>query len=176
MHIEVDEETHPDRLAEIVLTDDWYRVYRPARPQLDPGLTDLGRTRLAAIVPPGDRRYRLRTPDPLSSTSEDGPIRLSVWVENHSPVAWSGAAGPNGAFAVVLEGRIAPRRGPDPGETALSVPLPFVVPPGDQACLPLDLPISPDTVTDRQITLRLVQDGIAWTEDEVTLHLGDLLP
>ncbi len=165
-----------DRLAEIVLTDDWYRVYRPARPQLYPGLTDLGRTRLAAIVPPGDRRYRLRTPDPLSSTSEDGPIRLSVWVENHSPVAWSGAAGPNGAFAVVLEGRIAPRRGPDPGETALSVPLPFVVPPGDQACLPLDLPISPDTVADHQITLRLVQDGIAWTEDEVTLNLGDLLP
>lgn len=165
-----------DRLAEIVLTEDWYRVYRPARQPLFPRLTDLGRTHLTAIIPPGDRRYRLRTPDPLSRTADDGPVRLSVWVENRSSVPWSGTPGPNGVFVVALEGRTAPLTGSGTGEVTLSVPLPMVLPPGDQACLPLDLPMSEAAAADQQITLRLVQDGIAWTEDEVTLNLGDLRP
>ena len=160
-----------EELREVIFGGNWYRYYEPA--ELSPAvqLSDIGSTSLTRSLSPEERSFKLRYVEgPLLSDGGD-TIKFIVGVRNDSDLVWSSQGRVGGLFGINLGAHIY-----DADEMCLEfelprTPIPFVLYPGQEILLPINILTEWLLRGGQYIEIELVQEGVSWFGDALRADL-----
>jgi glycosyltransferase involved in cell wall biosynthesis len=126
-------------LQRVVLTDDWYRIYKPRSDRSYVLISDIGHTKMGEALAPDETRHSVELVEgPV--TSDSGALKYVVRITNLSPRLWSSVGAPDAALAVTAGYRILSRDGDATFGDDHGSRIPFVLPPGDSLYMAVEIP------------------------------------
>ena len=128
-----------DELQRVVLTDDWYRIYRPRSDRSYVPISDIGNTKMDETLVPSDTRHSIELVEG-PTTSDSGALKYVVRITNLSPALWSSVGAPDASLAVMAGYRILSKDGDATFGDDHGSPIPFVLPPGDSLYMAVEIP------------------------------------
>lgn len=141
------------RLADVLRAKTWRMSFEPRRRRAYASRLDIGETRMRRLLGPHERDHRIEL---LScERRENGALLARVRVTNLSGALWSSNLDDGGRFGFALTAQGHAASGAAVGARARAT-LPFVLPHGWDAILPIELPAVPSLAS---IAFEAEQDG-----------------
>lgn len=158
-----------DRLAEIVLNDDWYCTYLPRTDRSFHPIRDAVDVRMEAPLGAGATKHSLfLRGGPLAGETAD-TVRFIVEVRNDSDVIWASRGREDGSLSVNLVARLVSQSGGNlPAERRTYIP--YVCIPNHSVFLGVEVPAGWVDRVGHSIEVEMVQEGVSWWGNPLTIH------
>ncbi|RWK09373.1 glycosyltransferase family 1 protein [Mesorhizobium sp.] len=159
------------QLQDVVVGQRWYKVYEPQSPRPFAPPTDLGDTRIAAVLEGDQRAHRLELVEGPYKTDDGTALKIVVSVTNLSGTVWS-SFGPTDRYLGIVLGYYAVDIAGErfQYDNARSH-IPFVLAPGDTHYMALNIPASLKERGGAFVDIELVQEGVSWFGNALRVSL-----
>jgi glycosyltransferase involved in cell wall biosynthesis len=159
-----------EELQRVVLTDDWYRIYRPRSNKTYVPISDIGATKMGEALTSDETRHRIElVEEPIASAS--GILKYTVRVTNLSSRLWSSAGAPDGSLAVMVSYRILSTKGEAIFPENYRSRIPFVLPPGDSLYTSIEIPSAFKRKGGAFADIGLLQESVGWWGNSLRVPL-----
>ena len=159
-----------EELQRVVLSDDWYRIYKPAVNRTYVPITDIGNTKMSEALARGDTRHEIELVEGPIET-DNRVLKYLVRVINLSPKSWASVGSSDGSFGVAASYRILSKGGgfivPDNYRSRI----PFVLPAGDSIYLAIEIPLEFKRRGAGFAEIGVVQESVGWWSDPLRVSL-----
>ena len=150
------------QLAHVAIGGHWYRNYQATQDQsAEPGL-GIGEVVMRRPLTELERRFRLELVEKPSPASDGKTVRIVVKLSNLSDVSWASASHDGKKFAVQLGHHILRGDGSMLRYDNPPTPIPFVVGPGDQLHMAVDVKSGWLSRGARFVDIEMQQEGLGW--------------
>jgi glycosyltransferase involved in cell wall biosynthesis len=161
-----------EHVKKTILDGDWYKTYTPSK--LLPNVLPSQVVELRMddkLLHSEDRKHKMRVIEGPLLSDRSNFLRIVVALRNDSDRIWSSAGTPEGTMGLFLSYHLYDEDG-----TCLSfdnprTEIPFVLLPGQEIFLPIRVPVSWLAKGVSEIGIDLVQEGVAWFENEIRMSL-----
>ncbi|MBB3457287.1 glycosyltransferase involved in cell wall biosynthesis [Rhizobium sp. BK313] len=158
-------------LERVVLTEDWYKIYRPTSDKAYVPISNIGMTTMVEPLPPSDTQNEIELVDGPADGGSTGTVKYTLRVTNLSEKLWSSLGANDGSFAITLGCRVLS----DDGRTVLddrtSARIPFVLPPKESLYISIDIPSDLKKRGGAYAELGLFQKAVGWSRGPLRVPL-----
>jgi len=128
-----------DEMQRVVLTEDWYRIYKPRWDRSYVPISDIGNTKMGEVLNLDETQHRIELVEgPMAGDS--GALKYVVRVTNLSSHLWSSVGAQDASLAVRIGYRILSKDGDATFGDDHRSRIPFVLPPGDSLYVAVEIP------------------------------------
>lgn len=150
------------QLQDVVVGHEWYKVYEPQSPRPFAPPTDLGDTRIAAVLEGDERVHRLELVEGPYKTDDGTALKIVVSVTNLSGTVWSSFGPTDRRLGIALGYHAVDIAGERFQYDNTRAHIPFVLAPGDTHYMGLNIPASLKERGGAFVDIELVQEGVSW--------------
>lgn len=150
------------QLENVVAGQNWYKVYEPQSPRPFTPQTDLGDTRMTAVLEEEQCTHRLELVEGPHRTDDGAAWQIVVSVTNLSGTVWSSLGPTDGHLGVALGYYAVDAAGERFQYDNARARIPFVLAPGDTHYMALNVPASLKERGGAFVDIELVQEGVRW--------------
>ncbi|TIU90142.1 MAG: glycosyltransferase family 4 protein, partial [Mesorhizobium sp.] len=150
------------QLQDVVVGQKWYKVYEPQSPRPFAPPTDLGDTRIAAVLEGEQRAHRLELVEGPHMTDDGTALKIVVSVTNLSGTVWSSFGPTDRRLGIALGYHAVDFAGERFQYDNARSHIPFVLAPGDTHYMALNIPASLKERGGAFADIELVQEGVSW--------------
>lgn len=159
-----------EELQRVVLTDDWYRVYKPGSQKSYILVSDIGNAKMRGALVREETRHRIEIVE--GPVAADGwALKYIVRVSNLSSKLWSSASVSDGSFGVYASYRILSKDGATIQTDNYKSRIPFVLPPGDSLHMAIEIPLAFKRKGAVFADIGLVQESVGWWSNPLRVPL-----
>jgi len=151
-----------EQLARVVTGGNWYRHYQPTRDEPAEPVLGIGEVEMRRPLTELERRFRLELVEKPSLANDGKTLRIVVRLSNLSDVSWASASNDGNNFGVKLGHHILRGDGLMLQFDNPTTPIPFVVGPGDQLYMVIDVKADWLSRGARFVDIEMRQDGPGW--------------
>ncbi|MDL2410612.1 glycosyltransferase family 1 protein [Rhizobium calliandrae] len=160
-----------DELQQIVLSDTWYRTYRPASDRTYVPISDIGNTKMQEVLRPGDTQHKLELIEGPIASGDRRLLKYTVRITNLSTKLWTSAGADNGSFAVTARYRVFAKDRKAISANSSRTSIPFVLAPGDSLYVCVEIPRDLKMMGGAFAEIGLVQEAAHWWSDPLRVVL-----
>ncbi|TPK82015.1 glycosyltransferase family 1 protein [Mesorhizobium sp. B2-4-17] len=150
------------QLLDVVVGQNWYKIYEPGSPRPFAPLTDLGETRMTFALQEGQRAHYLELVEGPHGTDDGAALKIVAKVTNLSGTVWSSQGADDGSLRMVLSYHIVDKDGFVLEFGGPRSAIPFVLIPGDTHYMAVNVPVSWKERGAAFVDIELVQEGVSW--------------
>lgn len=150
------------QLQDVIVGQKWYKVYEPQSPRPFAPPTDLGDTRITAVLEGDQRAHRLELVEGPYRTDDGTALKIVVSVTNLSGTVWSSFGPTDRHLGIVLGYHAVGIAGERFQYDNTRSHIPFVLAPGDTHYMALNIPASLKERGAAFVDIELVQEGVSW--------------
>ncbi|WP_320225613.1 glycosyltransferase family 4 protein [Mesorhizobium captivum] len=150
------------QLQDVVVGQKWYEVYEPQSPRPFALPTDLGDTRIAAVLKGQQRAHRLELVEGPHGTDDGNALKIVVSVTNLSGTVWSSFGPTDRYLGIALGYHAVDIAGERFQYDNARSHIPFVLAPGDTHYMALNIPASLKERGGAFVDIELLQEGVGW--------------
>jgi glycosyltransferase involved in cell wall biosynthesis len=157
-------------LHEVVVNDNWYRLYEPPSLKSRVSIFDHGATVMKAALDVDGRRHRLELIEGSILSADGQHLEYIVRVTNLSNQVWSSFSS-GGTFGIFLNSRVWTA---DARELPLQTPriaIPFVMPPGDSHYMRTHVPVKVKELGGSVLAIEMFQEPAIWWGHPLQINL-----
>ncbi|QND48895.1 glycosyltransferase family 4 protein [Rhizobium lusitanum] len=159
-----------EELQRVVLTDDWYRMYRPQSNKTYVPISDIGITKMGEVLTSDETRHKIELVEgPI--VGDNGMLKYMVRVANLSPQLWSSVGNPDGSLAVMASYRILSNKGETIFPENHRSRIPFVLPPGNSLYMSIEIPSAFKRKGGAFTDIGLLQESVGWWSNPLRVPL-----
>ncbi|NTH65955.1 glycosyltransferase family 4 protein [Agrobacterium rhizogenes] len=159
-----------DELQRVVLTDDWYRIYKPRLDRSYVPISDIGNTKMGEVLDLDETQHRIELVEGPTA-SDSGALKYVVRITNLSPRLWSSVGAQDASLAVMAGYRILSKNGDVTLGDDHRSRIPFVLPPGDSLYMAIEIPSKFKRKGNVFADIGLVQDKAGWWSNSLRVSL-----
>ncbi|PSH63751.1 hypothetical protein CU102_23105 [Phyllobacterium brassicacearum] len=153
------------QLRNVVMGDNWYKIYEPRNSNPFVALNDLGHISMSKPVSIDEREYQMEFVSGPTLDEVRGQLLLTVKVENQSQVVWSS----RGPMALYVGCRLLNEQGVNLQKDNSLARIPFVHIPGDKLYIAVEVPTEWRERGATHVEVGIVQESVGWWDN--TLHI-----
>jgi glycosyltransferase involved in cell wall biosynthesis len=151
-----------DSLVNLITDQSWYVFYKPPKEQLSLDAHDIGEYVVRARLVGDDTEHHLSVVGSPTLSENKEFIYYTVAVTNKSNIAWSSITDEQSQIPIRLGYHFVKDNGELISTEYARTDIPFVIPPGETAFLPVTVERNTIPISAHQIKIRIVQEGVAW--------------
>ncbi len=152
-------------LRNVVIGDNWYKIYEPKNSNPFVALNDLGNISMSKPLGLEERQHRLEYVSGPTLDETRDQLLFAVKLENRSHVPWSS----RGPMALYIGCRLLNERGLDLRYDNPHTRIPFVHIPGDDQYIAVEVPTDWRERGATHVDVGIVQESVGWWDN--TLHI-----
>lgn len=159
-----------EKLQRVVLTDDWYRLYRPQSNTTYVPISNIGITKMGKALASEETRHKIELVEgPIASDNDT--LKYIARVVNLSQKLWGSVGAPDGSLGVVVSYRILSNNGEVISLENRKSRIPFVLPPGDSLYMSIEIPSTFKRKGGAFAEIGLLQESVGWWSNPLRVQL-----
>ncbi|MBB3397902.1 glycosyltransferase family 1 protein [Rhizobium sp. BK060] len=160
-----------NELQRIVLTDDWYKIYKPRTDKTYVPISDIGNTKVDAPLHSSETRHEITLVEGPVAVNGNRTLKYMVRITNRSAKVWASASSNHPSLAVMISYRILSKDGNTIFANKPGLPIPFVLPPGDSLYMSIEVPSKFKDKRGAFADIGLVQEAVGWWSNPLRVAL-----
>lgn len=160
-----------EELQRVLLTNDWYKIYRPHSDKSYVPISDIGNAKMSGPLRSTETQHEIVLVEGPVADNADGTLKYLVSVTNLSTKMWASATASDPSFAVLVGYRILSKDGNTISTSKRGSPIPFVLPPGESLFMSIEIPSKFKNKQGAFAEIGLVQDAIGWWSNPLRVEL-----
>jgi hypothetical protein len=160
-----------DELQRVVLTDDWYKIYKPRSDKTYVPISDIGNTKMGGPLHSSETRHEITLVEGPIAYNGNRTLKYMVRITNRSARVWASASSNDPSLAVMVSYRILSKGGNTIFSNKPGFPIPFVLPPGDSLYMSIEIPSKFKDRRGAFADIGLVQEAVGWWSNPLRVAL-----
>ena len=159
------------QITDAIFHNGWYKHYKPVNFVPNAETNNIGQVKMLGKLELWDRTHSLRYIEGPMISDDGHELQFIVAVQNLGSKVWSSQSGVGGGYEINLGAHIYAQDGRCLDYDHPRTPIPFVLGPGEEIYVPIRLQTNWLAREAHAVVVELVQEGVGWFGNPLTLSL-----